>query len=98
MKIIGKYRELYKDSSFPCLKDNISETPIPGKDIILKHLRSGEIVAVSPSFITDVISGKKTKNQLMMMTDGVFEWRSDIVYYFDKYNLKLPDNFINTVL
>lgn len=98
MKVIGKYREIYNDHSLPSLKDNISENPTPDKDLILKYLKSGKIVAVSPSFITDVISGKKTKNQLMMMTDGVFEWRSDIVYYFDKYNLKLPDDFINTVL
>jgi len=32
------------------------------------------------------------------MNDGKYTWRSDVIYYFEKYNLKLPDEFVKEVL
>ncbi|MDR0840009.1 MAG: hypothetical protein LBN26_01290 [Christensenellaceae bacterium] len=30
--------------------------------------------------------------------DGTYAWRTDIIYYFDKYDLELPDAFVQHVL
>ncbi len=32
------------------------------------------------------------------MSDGKYEWRSDVIYYVDKYDMELPDEFIQHVL
>ena len=31
-------------------------------------------------------------------TDGVYLWGNETIYYFEKYNLKLPDSFIAKAL
>lgn len=98
MHIIGKYKELYNDESLPSIYKNISDTPIKRKEKILEHLKSGKVSAVAPSYIKDVIANKTVNKTLMMMNDGKYEWRSDVIYYFEKYNLKLSDDFIKEVL
>jgi len=32
------------------------------------------------------------------MSDGKYQWRSDIIYYVEKYDLELPEEFVNYVL
>lgn len=98
MHTIGKYKEIYNDNNLPSIYENISETPIKRKKEILDHLKSGEISAVAPSYIKDIISGKAINQELMMINDGKYTWRSDVIYYFEKYNLKLPDEFVKEVL
>lgn len=98
MHTIGKYKEIYNDNNLPSIYENISDTPIKHKKEILDYLKSGKITAVAPSCIKDIISGKAIKRELMMMNDGKYAWRSDLIYYFEKYNLKLPDKFVKEVL
>ncbi len=98
MYTIGKYKELYNDESLPSIYENISDTPIKHKEKILKHLESGKISAVAPSYIKDIIAHETVNQTLMMVNDGKYAWRSDVIYYFEKYNLKLPDKFIKEVL
>lgn len=33
-----------------------------------------------------------------MLEDDKYAWRSDLIYYFEKYNLKLDDDFIAHVM
>ena len=96
--IIGKYKEIYNDSSMPSVFDNISDISINHKNKILHHLKSGSVVAVSPSYIKDIVSNKTVNQSLVMMSDGKYAWRSDVVYHFEKYNLVLPDEFIKEII
>ena len=45
----------------------------------------------------DVIAGKRINSEWVLHSDGVYEWTSDITYYYEKYNLILPQDFINHV-
>ena len=56
------------------------------------------MVAVSPSYIKDIVSNKTVNQSLVMMSDGKYAWRSDVVYYFEKYNLVLSDEFIKEII
>lgn len=40
----------------------------------------------------------KNKVKFFVMDDGEFVWTSEVIYYVEKYNLILPDEFINHVL
>ena len=45
-----------------------------------------------------IFTGKTINEELTFMTDGKYEWRSDIAYYVEKYNLRLSKDFEDYVL
>ena len=98
MIVIGKYKEIYNDDNLPTIFKNISDNEHKYKQKILNYLKSFEPSAVSPSRLRDVVSGDIIDIPLTFTEDDRYAWRSDIVYYFEKYNLTLPENFINDVM
>ena len=98
MIIIGKIKEIYNENDVPSIKDLICDKPIVDKEKILKYLRSGTRGAVAAGYAKDVLTGDKIDGELCCYTDGKYAWRSDTVYYFEKYNIKLPEEFIKHAL
>lgn len=35
---------------------------------------------------------------MLAYTDGKYYWFSETIYYFEKYNLQLPDAFLKDIL
>lgn len=98
MIILGQYKEIYHNNDSPRIIDNISDVPIENKNIVLLYLKSHKPKAASPQIIKDVISGEEISEQLTCTDDGKYAWRSDVVYYFEKYNLLLTNDFIKHAL
>lgn len=98
MNIVGKFREIYKDDSLPSIKDSIQNKSISEKERILHYLKSAKKGAFSPGNIKDVITGEKISGEFCCYSDGEYAWRSDIIYYVEKYNLKLDSDFIKHIL
>lgn len=96
--IIGKCREIYKDNNLPSIKDLIQNRPIDFKDIVLRYLKNGKKGACAAGRAIDFISGEVIPGALCCYTDGKYGWRSDTIFYFEKYNLKLEDEFLSYVL
>ena len=96
--IIGKCRECYRDAGLPSIMDMISDTPIKGKEKVLKYLKNGKKGAIAVGKAIDVITNKPIPGEFCCYTDGTFGWRSDTIYYFENYNLRLEKNFISSVL
>ena len=76
-----------------CTSDEIDE-----KNRILKYLKSFEVCAYSTAYVFDVVSRNETVLDEVIFTDGEYEWSSSWIYHFEKYNLKLNDDFIAHVL
>ena len=70
---------------------------IPQKDKILSHLRSGDIVAAAAGRALDIITGTRIPDEWVIFTDGEYQWDTSLIYHFDKYNILLPDEFIEHV-
>ena len=98
MKIIGQYNELAPDKGFPSMLDSMAKTPYASKEIILSYLRNGKVHMVTAAKVVDALKKTRTKIDLIFMNDGTYEWSSAIIYYVDKYNLQLPDEFVNYIL
>ena len=64
------------------------------KQKILKYLRSAFVESACAGWYTDVKTGEKIPEKAVCYTDGKYWWRSDIPYYVERYNMKLPDDFI----
>ena len=102
MGTLVKYRETFGDE-YPPISSMISDVPISQKSIVLEHLKCSEhIEAASPAILTDFITGIHEKCgeyfSYRLYGDGVYAWTTSDVYHFEKYNLKLPDDFIEYVL
>lgn len=98
MKIIGRFKETYHDDRFPSILDYIRPEEPENKQIVLNYLKKGRVTAVYPARLVDVVT-KETKNvSLRCLSDGKFCWRSDLIYFYEKYNIKLDADFISRVL
>ena len=98
MIVISRFKEMMNDDQYPSIHSLISKNENEDKAKILNYLKAGKITSVSPSACYDVISGDKIKLPLQMMTDGKYAWRSDVIYYVEKYNMSLLNDFIKHVL
>lgn len=95
---VGQYEEFSPGMGYPSIKEHIQSEPHKSKAAILKHLRNGHVHMVTASRIVDILSGEKTNIELVFMNDGKYSWTSKVPYYVDKYNLQLPDDFVEHVL
>ena len=97
MIIIGHTCELDKDNKYPSIKELINK-PIKEKEKVIKYMKKCKVVAVAPAIVRDIINPNNKIAELCLMTDGKYEWRSDIIYYVEKYDMELPEEFIQHVL
>lgn len=93
---IGLYKENTKDSSLPSIYDDINRFT-GDKNKVLQYMKKCRVLAAAPSILHDVITGQPIHKELTFMTDGVYGWRSDIIYYVENYDLRLPDDFMRYV-
>lgn len=94
---IGQIRESYKDDKYPSIKDLINK-PIRNKKEIIEYMKGCKIQAAAPAVVIDLINPEIKLGELYMMTDGKYSWRSDVIYYFEKYDMELPEEFIHHAL
>lgn len=80
------------------LKNIMSDTEIPDKQKIIKYLKSFEKSSYTTQPVIDVLTGEKLDFVNDMRSDGVYSWSDSEIYHFEKYNIKLDDNFIEYVL
>lgn len=80
------------------LKNLISEQPVKNKDIILSYLKKFPYSAFTSQPVFDKFSGEEVFFADNAHTDGMYTWYESEIYHFDKYNLKLNNDFIEHVL
>ncbi len=97
MIVLGRYREIYNSDEYPCITDDINNVS-EYKDEVLNYMKKCKSSSASPAILRDVISGENINIPLECKSDGVYGWRTDYMYYIDKYNLKIPTEFINHVI
>ena len=71
-----------------------ASSDIPKKEIIITYLRSGVIEAAAAGRALDVLTGERIPEEWLSYTDGTYHWDTSLIYHFDKYNIRLSENFI----
>jgi hypothetical protein len=99
MKLLGEVREFMKDDKYPSIKEMINR-PMENdvKIKVVEYLKTGKELAVSPSLVRDIFNPEIRLPRLSLMGDGEYKWSSRIIYYVEKYDLELPQEFIEHVL
>lgn len=68
------------------------------KEKVLQHLRNSKVIAAAPGIMKDVFAEKTINGEMLAYSDGEYYWGSEAIYYFEKYDLKLPDAFIDKII
>ena len=68
------------------------------KKKIIEYIKGNDKVAIAPGFERDYFTGEPTHVRHEFQSDGVYEWDIVLAYYVEKYNMKLPENFIKHIL
>ena len=68
------------------------------KMAILKYMRSFPHSAYTTAPVYDRITGEVVRESDDQITDGTYIWYESWIYHFEKYDLKLNDDFIEYVL
>ena len=97
MKAISDYKEINGNASSPSLKSGIG-VENHYKNAVLEHMKKIEAEVVQARSMMDYISGTTLHDSVECFTDGEYFWTSEEIYHFEKYNLKLNDDFIQYVL
>ena len=80
------------------LKASALPNAIEQKELVLRYLKNGKVVATAAGRAYDFLTGEEILGEYLLYSDGVFEWSSSLIYYFEKYNIKLEGDFISHVL
>lgn len=70
------------------------EYPEDLKKTILAYMKKQNVFSYTTAPVIDVYTGEKVVDYDNGITDGEFYWHESTVYYFEKYNLKLKEEFI----
>ena len=93
---IGEAKE-FDGEGHPSIKELIHK-PIKEKDIIVAYMKDSPKLAYAPAIVRDVLNPEVHLPELALMSDGKYKWRSDLIYYVEKYDMELPQEFIDHAL
>jgi len=94
---IGRFSEVYGEE-YPSIKELVQKEPIKEKKKVLAYLKRWDTGIRALKYLRDEITGKFTDEDFAYHCDGKYDWCTDVIYHFEKYNLKLADEFIEHVL
>ncbi len=99
LKSIGFYREMSQGrETDPSIFDVLKKGDPALVEKICKYLSNGLTIIVSPGITSDIIDeAAGIAGTGSSCTDGIWLWPDDLVYYVRKYNIALPNDFIDTM-
>ena len=100
LKTTGYYSEMpHAQEGAPSMKEYLNKEEPEMVEAICRYLREGTVLGVSPGETTDVIEPEKGfSGTATAYTDGKWVWPGDLVYYVETYLLKIPDEFLQTMI
>lgn len=97
MVVIGLY-SMKDGDGLPNIQDLISPVEIKEKEKIVSYLNNAKVDAACAGTLYDPITGEKIRREWLLFTDGEYIWHSYVPYLVEKYNMRLPEQFIEHVL
>lgn len=100
MRPICNIREFSKNEEHLSIKNEIFPDPIYQKGKILEYLQGFNPDCAAGMSLKDEITGQTTDKGVSGYSDeeGVWYWDDRMVYHFEKYNMRLFEDFLDYVL
>lgn len=68
------------------------------KEIVIDYLKSFRHKASCPKAAIDCITGKEISPSFKVYNDGEYCWADFLIYHIEKYNIRLPQEFVNKAI
>ncbi|MBR3242483.1 MAG: hypothetical protein IKF90_07270 [Parasporobacterium sp.] len=85
-------------SGRPSVRETFVDGPYPFKHKIIEYLRSGNIGAAAAKSCYDAFTGEMIAPKYELMHDGEYVWNTAVPYYVERYNMRLPEAFVDKIL
>lgn len=92
---VGYFKEHHGDE-YPAFRSTASE--IPNKEQVLRYMKGGKVIAAAPGRLRDAFTNAVIPGEMLAYSDGEYYWGAEVIYYFEKYNLELPEAFVRHIL
>lgn len=105
LRPVVRYREFpFGVRSDPSMREAMSPQPWENQGKVLEYLRSGLSLGVTmgsdltdwfdrPNKANPIINGE-SEGGTSEFTDGVWFWYAGLIYFIEKYNVRVPEEFI----
>ena len=99
VKTVGYFKEMSEvKPDAESIFEFINKGKTENKEDICNYLDSGVALIIVPAVTEDVINPEKGNAGVASeYTDGTWLWRGDLSYYVRNYNIKLPEEFLETM-
>lgn len=98
MKHIGWFSEMnISTADNGTIRDFISDKETYDKNKIIEYLKSQKRVASCPRAAIDCVTGEEISSSFSIYTDGEYDWCDFLIYHIEKYNVILPQEFIEHI-
>lgn len=97
IKILELWKE-YNSASDKSIRDSFQNSKYENQDLILEYLKNGRIIARLPISSYDITTDAKIHDYKLLITDDKYLWNSELIYYIEKYNLRLPKEFEEKII
>jgi hypothetical protein len=108
LKPVTHYREFpFGTGKDPSMREAMAPEPWENQDKVLDYLRSGMIIAYPmgadlldwfdrPNRANPLIDGERVGG-VTPLTDGEWFWPAGLIHFIEKYNVRLPAEFLEHV-
>lgn len=98
MKEISRIREFSGENAHKTIREQIMHEEPEDKHKILTYLKSFPADCAAGMSLVDEITGETLESGVEGYEDGQFYWDSREIYHYEKYNIKLDEEFVQYVL
>ena len=76
----------------------LADTTPYDKQKVIAYLKSQKRVAGCPKAAIDCVTGEQISPSYSVYTDGEYDWCDFLIYHIEKYNVLLPQDFIEHIM
>ena len=99
MKHIGWFSEMnISAADSGSVKDYVADKETYDKSTVIAYLRSQKRVSSCPRAAIDCVTGEQISASYSVFTDGEYDWCDFLIYHIEKYNVRLPQDFIEHIM
>lgn len=99
MKHIGWFSEMnISAADSGSVRDFITDEELYDKAKVIAYLKSQKRVAGCPRAAIDCLTGAEIAPSYSVFTDGEYDWCDFLIYHIEKYNIVLPQDFIEHIM
>lgn len=98
MKTIGIFTEMGIYADDGSVKEYLVDEIDYDREKMIRYLNAGETFSICAKPALDCVTGKPIRKSFQVKTDGEYEWVDFLADHIERYNIKLPEEFVKKAM